>query len=163
MLLALDNLEQVIEAAPWVASLVRACPNLAVLVTSRERLRVRGEIARRRATARGVDSGQLFADRSGMARSAEIDELCARLEHLPLAVELAAGRTASLTPRQILDRLGQRLDLLKGGRDADPRQRTLRATIEWSHELLDASEQRLFRSFSVFAGGATLEARRGGL
>ena len=158
MLLALDNLEQVIEAAPWVASLVRACPNLAVLVTSRERLRVRGESLVDVPPLGGVDSGQLFADRSGMTRSAEIDELCARLEHLPLAVELAAGRTASLTPRQILDRLGQRLDLLKGGRDADPRQRTLRATIEWSHELLEAEEQRVFRSFSVFAGGATLDA-----
>ena len=157
MLLALDNLEQVIEAAPWIASLVRTCPNLAVLVTSRERLRVRGEALVDVPPLGGTDSGQLFVDRAGMARSAEIDELCARLEHLPLAVELAAGRAASLTPRQILDRLGQRLDVLKGGRDADPRQRTLRATIEWSHELLDAGEQRLFRSLSVFAGGATLD------
>jgi len=157
MLLAIDNLEQVIEAAPWIASLVRACPNLAVLATSRERLRVRGESLVDVPPLEGTDSGQLFADRSGMPRSADTDELCARLEHLPLAVELAAARTASLTPRQILDRLGQRLDLLKGGRDADPRQRTLRATIDWSHGLLDEREQRLFRCLSVFAGGTTLE------
>ena len=157
MLLTLDNLEQVIDAAPWIASLVRACPNLAVVATSRERLRVRGESLVEVPALESAHSGQLFADRAGLDRSAEIDELCARLEHLPLAVELAAARTASLTPRQILDRLGQRLDLLKGGRDADPRQRTLRATIDWSHGLLDAGEQRLFRSFSVFAGGTTLE------
>ena len=157
MLLTLDNLEQVIDAAPWIASMVRACPNLAVLATSRERLRVQGESLVDVPPLEGADSGQLFADRAGMDRSAEIDELCARLEHLPLAVELAAARTASLTPRQILDRLGQRLDLLKGGRDADPRQRTLRATIDWSHGLLDEGEQRLFRRLSVFAGGTTLE------
>ena len=157
MLLALDNLEQVIEAAPWIASLVRACPNLAVIATSRERLRVQGESLVDVPPLEGADSGQLFADRAGMDRSSEIDELCARLEHLPLAVELAAARTAALTPRQILDRLGQRLDLLKGGRDADPRQRTLRATIDWSHGLLDPEEQRLFRCLAVFAGGTTLE------
>jgi predicted ATPase/class 3 adenylate cyclase len=156
MLLVLDNLEQVIDSAPWIASLVRACPNLAVLATSRERLRVRGESLVEVPPLGDTDSGQLFADRSGMPRSADSDELCARLEHLPLAVELAAARTASLTPRQILDRLAQRLDLLKGGRDADPRQRTLRATIDWSHGLLDARDRRLLRRLSVFAGGTML-------
>ena len=77
---------------------------------------------------------------------------------MPLAVELAAARTSVLTPAQILDRLAQRLDLLKGGRDADPRQQTLRATIEWSHDLLAEGEQELFARLAVFAGGCTLDA-----
>ena len=85
-------------------------------------------------------------------------ELCDRLDNLPLALELAAARTAVLTPDQILDRLGNRLDLLKGGRDADPRQQTLRATIAWSYDLLDAEERELFSRFAVFAGSASLEA-----
>src|SRR5256886_5771800 len=76
---------------------------------------------------------------------------------MPLAVELAAARTRVLTPTQILDRLSQRLDLLKGGRDADPRQLTLRATIEWSHELLLPEEQTLFRRLAVFSGGCSLD------
>ena len=84
--------------------------------------------------------------------------LCRALDDMPLAIELAAARARALTPAQILERLSQRLDLLKGGRDADPRQRTLRSTIEWSHELLDAAEQRLFARLAVFAGGCTLEA-----
>ena len=84
--------------------------------------------------------------------------LCTRLDSLPLAVELAAARTKALSPAQILDRLSQRLDLLKGGRDADPRQQTLRATIEWSYQLLSEAEQELFRRLSVFAGGCTLAA-----
>ena len=77
---------------------------------------------------------------------------------MPLAVELAAARAKALTPAQILDRLSQRLDLLKGGRDTDPRQQTLRAAIEWSYELLTREEQQLFARLSVFAGGCTLEA-----
>jgi predicted ATPase len=158
MLLVLDNLEHVIDAAPWVGTLVRACPNLSVLVTSRERMRVRGESIIQVPPLGGTESGRLFKERAGVPLSADVEELCARLEHIPLAIELAAARAVSLTPRQILDRLGQRLDLLKGGRDADPRQRTLRATIDWSHGLLDDDERRLFRRLSVFAGGATLEA-----
>jgi len=92
------------------------------------------------------------------ASSPEVRELCVRLDELPLAIELAAARTALFSPTQILERLSQRLDLLKGDRDADPRQRSLRATIEWSHELLTADEQTLFRRLSVFAGGCTYEA-----
>ena len=84
--------------------------------------------------------------------------LCARLDSLPLAVELAAARTTALTPAQILERLSSRLDLLKGGRDADPRQQTLRATIEWSYELLSPAEQELFARLSVFQGGCALDA-----
>ena len=87
--------------------------------------------------------------------------LCARLEQLPLALELAASRTPLFGPGQLLERLSQRLDLLKGSRDTDPRQHTLRATIEWSHDLLSEPEQRLFRSLSVFVGGCTYEAAEG--
>jgi predicted ATPase/class 3 adenylate cyclase len=158
ILLVLDNFEHVISAGPWVGSLVRGCPNLCVLVTSRERMRIRGESLVDVPPLEDTESSRLFAERSGLQPSADIEELCSRLEHLPLAIELAAARAASLTPRQILDRLAERLDLLKGGRDADPRQRTLRATIEWSHDLLDPDQQRLFRRLSVFAGGGALEA-----
>jgi tetratricopeptide (TPR) repeat protein len=85
-----------------------------------------------------------------------VTELCNALDNLPLAVELAAARATVLEPREILERLERRLDLLRGGRDADPRQQTLRATIEWSHDLLSPEEQRLFRRLSVFAGGCTI-------
>jgi predicted ATPase len=101
---------------------------------------------------------ELFCQRARLERSPEVAELCARLDNLPLAVELAAARTSVLSPAQILERLSQRLDLLKGGRDADPRQQTLRATIEWSYDLLTTQEQQLFARLSVFAGGCTLEA-----
>ena len=101
---------------------------------------------------------ELFCERSRLEPDETIAELCRRLDELPLAVELAAARTRVLTPAQILDRLGQRLDLLKGGRDADPRQQTLRATIEWSHDLLTQDEQQLFARLAVFAGGCTLDA-----
>jgi non-specific serine/threonine protein kinase len=100
----------------------------------------------------------LFCARAQLDPSEEIAELCARLDSLPLAVELAAARTKALSPAQILERLSQRLDLLQGGRDADPRQQTLRATIEWSYDLLFPEEKRLFARLSVFAGGCTLEA-----
>ena len=100
----------------------------------------------------------LFCARAELEPTAEIAELCRRLDSLPLAVELAAARTRALSPPQILERLAQRLDLLRGGRDADPRQQTLRATIEWSYDLLTEPERQLFRRLSVFAGGSTLEA-----
>ncbi len=158
MLLLLDNLEQVIEAAPELASLVTACPNLTLLVTSRELLRVQGEVEYAVPPLAETEAVSLFCERSGLDSSEEVAELCARLDSLPLAVELAAARTKALSPAQILERLSQRLDLLKGGRDADPRQQTLRATIEWSYELLSEEEQRLFRALSVFAGGCTLGA-----
>jgi tetratricopeptide (TPR) repeat protein len=100
----------------------------------------------------------LFCQRSRLEPDDVIGELCDRLDDMPLAVELAAARTNVLTPKQILDRLAQRLDLLKGGRDADPRQHTLRATIGWSYHLLDDQERRLFTRLAVFAGGCTLES-----
>ena len=84
--------------------------------------------------------------------------LCRRLDNLPLAVELAAARTSVLSPAQIVERLSKRLDLLKGGRDAEARQQTLRATIDWSHELLEEDEKRLLARLAVFAGGCTLVA-----
>ena len=91
-------------------------------------------------------------------QSEAVGELCIRLDELPLALELAAARTALFSPKQLLERLSQRLDLLRGERDADPRQQTLRATIEWSYDLLTEEEQRLFARLSVFAGGCSYEA-----
>ena len=158
MLLLLDNLEQVVDAAPALASLLEACPNLTLFCTSREILRVRGEVEYPVPPLASPEAAALFCERSGLEPSEEIAELCARLDNLPLAVELAASRTKALTPAQILERLSQRLDLLRGGRDTDPRQQTLRATIEWSYDLLSPEEQRLFARLSVFAGGSTLEA-----
>jgi predicted ATPase len=158
LLLLLDNVEQVIEAAPEVAGLVEACPNLVVLVTSREVLRVRGEVEYEVLPLAGPDAVELFCLRSGLAASDAVGELCRRLDDMPLAVELAAARTKALSPEQILERLSQRLDLFKGGRDADPRQQTLRATIEWSYDLLPPEEQLLFARLGIFAGGCTFEA-----
>ena len=158
MLLLLDNLEQVVAAAPELATLVEACPNLRLLVTSRERLRVRGEVEYPVLPLADPEAVELFCARARVDADDTIRELCRALDNLPLAIELAAARTSVLSPAQILERLSGRLDLLKGGRDADPRQQTLRATIEWSFELLAADEQRLFARLAVFAGGATLEA-----
>ncbi len=92
------------------------------------------------------------------SRTSCLDDLCERLDDLPLALELAAARTSLLTTAQLLERLGNRLDLLRGGRDAETRQRTLRATIEWSYELLEPGERKLLAALSVFRGGWTLEA-----
>ena len=158
LLLLLDNLEQVIEAAPELAALLGACPNLRVLVTSRELLCVQGEVEYAVPSLASAEAVALFCDRSQLEPSDEIAVLCASLDELPLAVELAAARAKALSPRQILERLSQRLDLLEGGRDADPRQRTLRATIGWSYDLLGTEDQHLFRALSVFSGGCTLEA-----
>jgi predicted ATPase/Flp pilus assembly protein TadD len=158
LLLLLDNLEQVVDAAPELAGMLEACPNLRVLATSRELLRVRGEVEYAVPPLAEAEAASLFSERSGLDPDETIAELCRRLDNLPLAVELAAARTSALTPAQILERLSQRLDLLKGGRDADPRQQTLRATIEWSYELLSPEEEELFGRFSVFAGGCMLEA-----
>lgn len=158
MLLLLDNLEHVIVAAPDLSALLLACPNLALLVTSRELLRVEGEAEYAVPPLVHRDAVSLFCVRSRLDPSAEIAELCDRLDDLPLAVELAAARTKALSPTQILERLPQRLDLLRGRRDADPRQQTLRATIAWSYDLLSEEERRVFRALSIFAGGCTLEA-----
>jgi predicted ATPase len=158
LLLLLDNLEQVIEAAVELSALLARCPNLALLVTSRELLRVEGEVEYPVPPLAPSEAVDLFCRRSRLEATAEIAELCSRLDDLPLAVELAAARTRALSPAQILERVSQRLDLLQGGRDADLRQQTLGATIAWSYDLLSEEEQRLFRSLSVFAGGCTIEA-----
>jgi predicted ATPase/class 3 adenylate cyclase len=158
MLLLLDNLEQVIDAAPDLSKLVEACPNLRVLSTTRELLRVRGEVEYPVLPLDEPEAIDLFCTRAKTEPDDIIRELCSALDNLPLALELAAARSAVLSPRQILERVSQRLDLLKGGRDADPRQRTLRATIEWSHDLLTPEEQKLFARLSVFRGGCTIEA-----
>jgi predicted ATPase len=158
MLLLLDNLEQVVAAAPELASLVEACPNLVVLVTSRELLRVRGEVEYQVLPLAETDAVELFSARARVEPDASVEELCRRLDNMPLALELAAARATVLSIEQIQERLAQRLDLFKGGRDADPRQQTLRATIEWSYELLTPEERQLFERLSLFAGGCTLEA-----
>jgi predicted ATPase/class 3 adenylate cyclase len=158
LLILLDNLEQVIAAAPDLAVLLSACPKLTLMVTSRELLRVQGEVEFAVPPLAESEAVALFCERARLEPSDEIRELCARLDSLPLAVELAAARTRALSPAQILERLAQRLDLLRGGRDADPRQETLRRTIEWSYDLLTADEQLLFRRLSVFVGGCALDA-----
>jgi predicted ATPase/class 3 adenylate cyclase len=158
LLLLLDNLEQVVEAAPKLAALVEACPNLKLLCTSRELLRVRGEVEYPVLPLAEQEAVTLFCARARLEPTSDISELCRRLDSLPLALELAAARTKVLSPAQILERLSERLDLLKGGHDADPRQQTLRATIEWSYELLSDKERQLFARLSVFAGGCALGA-----
>jgi predicted ATPase len=158
MLLLLDNFEQVVAAAPELRELLERCPNLQLLVTSRELMRIRGEVEYPVPPLAAPQAGELFCHRSGLQPDETIAELCRRLDELPLAIELAAARTSVLSPAQILDRLSQRLDLLKGGRDAEPRQQTLRTTIEWSYDLLADDEQRLFARLAVFRGGCPLEA-----
>ena len=158
MLLLLDNFEHLVTAAPQLPELLGACPNLSLLVTSRETLRVQGEVGYAVPPLAEREAVELFCARARMGPDEAVAELCRRLDYLPLAVELAAARTSVLTPAQIVERLAGRLDLLKGGRDADPRQQTLRATIEWSYELLDAEEKQLFARLAVFRGGCTLDA-----
>jgi predicted ATPase len=163
LLLLLDNFEHLVDAAGDLAGLLATCPNLQLLVTSREVLRLPGEQAYAVPPLQPADGEELFLARARAARpdfvtTPAVPELCARLDNLPLPLELAAARVRVLSPEQLLERLAQRLDLLKAGRGADPRQQTLRATIEWSHELLNADEQRLFARLAVFRGGCTLEA-----
>ena len=158
LLLVLDNLEQVIESAVELAALLRACPKLCVLVTSRELLRVDGEVVYAVPALAEPEAVALFCARARVESDDVIAELCSRLDNLPLALELAAARASVLTPAQILERISQRLDLFRAGRGADPRQQTLRTTIEWSFELLTDEEKLLFTRLGVFRGGCTLEA-----
>jgi predicted ATPase/class 3 adenylate cyclase len=163
LLLLLDNFEHLIEAASRLSGLLANCPNLDLLVTSRERLQLQGEHlyavpVLARAEARTLFAARARAVRADFEEDDTLDELCARLDDLPLALELAAARTAILSTEQLLSRLGRRLDLLRGGRDAEVRQQTLRATIEWSYDLLEVDEQRLFAKLAAFRGGCTLDA-----
>ena len=167
-LLVLDNLEQLLPAAADIVSgLVRAAPDLRVLVTSRELLRIAGEQGHP-VPPLDVDAGvSLFEDRARShrpdlaltddARQA-VRAIAERLGGLPLAIELAAARMRTLSPQQILDRLGRTLDLGGGARDLPERQRTLRGAITWSHDLLSEAERRLFRRLAVFSGGWTIDA-----
>jgi predicted ATPase/DNA-binding SARP family transcriptional activator len=158
VLLLVDNFEQVNVAGPELAALARECPKLHLLVTSRELLRLNAETEYEVLPLADSEAIELFCVRGHAQPEDSVAELCRRLDNLPLAIEFAAARTAVLSPRQILERISQRLDLLKGGRDAESRQRTLRATLEWSHDLLTAEERRLFARLSVYAGGWTFES-----
>jgi predicted ATPase/class 3 adenylate cyclase len=158
LLLVLDNLEQVVEAAAEIIALIERCSRLVIVATSRELLRVRGEVEYPVLPLAEQDAVQLFCQRARQQPSATIAELCRRLDNLPLAVELAAAATSVLSPPQIVERLGRRLDLLKGGRDLDGRQKSLRTTIAWSHELLSPEEKALFARLAVFAGDWSLAA-----
>jgi predicted ATPase len=164
MLLLLDNLEQVVAAAPALGELLAACPNLRLLVTSREPLHLAAEQEYAvppfvEQEAVGFFLARARAVRADFADDGTVLPICRRLDYLPLALELAAARVKALSPARILERLEQSLPLLIGGpRDAPERQQTLRATIEWSHGLLLAEEQQLFRRLAVFSGGWGAEA-----
>jgi predicted ATPase/DNA-binding XRE family transcriptional regulator len=182
LLLVLDNFEHLLGAAPEVADLLAACPSLQILATSRAPLRLRGEqeypveplpvpdLARVPAVedVSGVPSVRLLVERAGEAspgfgltqhNAAAVATICRRLDGLPLALELVAPRLKLLPPTALLARLDEALPLLSGGpRDLPERQRTMRDTVGWSHELLPAGRQALFRRLSVFAGGFELPA-----
>jgi predicted ATPase len=158
MLVLFDNFEQVVEAAPALGDLLRACASLRLLVTSRETLRIDGETEYALPPLVEEEGVALFCSRARVAPTEAVRELCRRLDGLPLAIELAAARAKVLPPEELLPRLTERLDLLRGGRDAESRHATLRATIAWSYELLTAPEQTLFARLGVFAGGCTFAA-----
>jgi predicted ATPase/class 3 adenylate cyclase len=164
LLLLFDNFEHLTDAAAGLAALLAQCPNLTLLVTSREPLHLAGEHEYSVDPLAPAEAVELFLTRAVAARrdftaNGEVAQICERLDHLPLAIELAAARVKVLSPKDLLERLELRLPLLAGGaRDAPERQRTLRATIEWSHELLTDEEQRLFARLAVFRGGCTLDA-----
>jgi predicted ATPase/DNA-binding XRE family transcriptional regulator len=182
LLLVLDNFEQILPAAAVVDALLQACPRLTVLVTSRAALQLRGEHEYPVPPLALPDSEQpitpdtlskygavaLFVERATAitpdfvltnANAPTVAEICARLDGLPLAIELATARIRLLPPEAMLPRLGHGLDLLAGGRrDLPARQQALRNTISWSYDLLSEAEQRLFRCLGVFVGGFTLDA-----
>jgi predicted ATPase len=164
LLLLLDNFEQLLEAAPAVAALLRQAPSVKVLVTSRARLQLGGEQEYAVPPLADDEAVAMFAERVRAARPGfepdeYVGEICRRLDNLPLAVELAAARTKVLDPAQLLERLERRLSLLSSGaRDAPERHRTLRATIDWSYDLLGEEERQLFRRLAVFAGGFDVQA-----
>ena len=164
-LLLLDNCEHLLEAvAGLVRQLVEESPRLVVLCSSRERLGLRSERAFPVPPMAASDGEALFVERAravepGFVRDEHVRAICAELDELPLAIELAAARVRSLSTTAIRQRLAERLPLLASrDLDRDERQRTLEATIAWSYDLLDPEEQRVLRALSVFAGGATLEA-----
>jgi predicted ATPase len=163
-LVLLDNAEHLVpELVGVIEGLLRASDRLTVLVTSRERLQLSSENVFNVPPLTAEDAVSFLQERAAaldlpLERSATVDALCERLDRLPLALQLAAARLRTFSPEQLVERLSGRLDLLKGGRDLEPRQQTLRATLEWSHELVTSEEQILFRRLAVFVGGCTLEA-----
>jgi predicted ATPase len=162
-LLVLDNLEHLLPAAADAVAVLVATEGPTLLTTSRERLRLEGEHTYPVAPLDEPDGVELFSRRAAAAGwtgagTTAVAELCAQLDNLPLALELAAARASLLEPAEMLTRLGGRLDRLKGARNTDPRQQTLRATIDWSYDLLDPHEQELFAWLAVMAGGATLDS-----
>lgn len=182
LLLLLDNFEQVVAAAPDLADLLASCPALKLLVTTRQRLRIRaeqhyvvppllapdlGNLASLQELA-AVPAVELFLDRARAARfgfaltegnAAAVAQICHRLDGLPLAIELAAARSDDYAPAALLAQLTQRLAFLaEGPRDLPARQQTLQATLAWSYDALDEAEQALFRRLAVFAGGGSFAA-----
>src|SRR5919197_54747 len=168
ILLLLDNFEQVLPAAPALSGLLGSAPGVNMLVTSRTPLHIAGERTYSVPPLVETESVNLFVERAQAAdaefavtdeNARAVAEICARLDGLPLAIELAAPRVRVLSPAALLRRLDDRLKLLTGGaHDLDERQRTLRATIEWSYELLPDAERALFAQLSVFVGGCRLDA-----
>ena len=165
LLLILDNLEQLVAGAGRVAALLAQCPSVMMLATSRAPLRVSAEQQYELPGLADHDATELFITRAhAVAPEADVDpavalKVCDRLDGLPLAIELAAARSKTLSAAQLLGRLDQRLPVLTAGpRDAPGRQRTLRATIDWSYELLEDDGKRLFARLAVFNGGCTLAA-----
>src|SRR5256714_7055203 len=168
LLLLVDNFEQVLPAAASIARLLDATPKLKVVVTSRAPLRIAAEREYAVPPLADEEAAELFISRAQAANAnfdlseqnaAAVAELCARLEGLPLAIELAAARTKLLSPSTLLTRLTNRLALLTGGRrDAPQHQQTLRMTFDWSYDLLEPDAQQLFARLGVFSGGWTLGA-----
>ena len=168
LLLLVDNFEQVLPAAASIARLLDATPKLKIVATSRAPLRVAAEREYAVPPLADEEAAELFISRAQAANAnfdlseqnaAAVAELCARLEGLPLAIELAAARTKLLSPSTLLTRLTNRLALLTGGRrDAPQHQQTLRMTFDWSYDLLEPDAQQLFARLGVFSGGWTLGA-----
>src|SRR5437588_10274595 len=182
LLLLLDNFEQVLEASPALVELLQACPSIKIMVTSRAVLHVEGEyefsvpplslpdplhlpayeeLLHYAAVALFVQRAQMVKPQFVLSEdnAAAVAQICIRLDGLPLSIELAAARSKLLSPQALLGRLNHRLAVLTGGRqDAPTRQQTLRDTLRWSYDLLNAQEQRCFRRLAIFVGGCTLEA-----
>jgi predicted ATPase/DNA-binding SARP family transcriptional activator len=168
LLLLVDNFEQVLDGAPSIAHLLAEAPHVKLVVTSRAPLRVAAEREFAVPPLADDEAAELFISRAQAANAsfelsdqnaAAVVELCARLEGLPLAIELAAARTKLLPPATLLERLTNRLAVLTGGRrDAPQHQQTLRMTFDWSYDLLEPNAQQLFARLGVFSGGWTLAA-----
>lgn len=168
ILLVLDNFEQVLDAAPALTTLLAASPQLSILVTSRALLRISAEQSYEVGPLADEQAVRLFVERAHAVKPdfeitpenrRPVERVCAALDGVPLAIELAAARVRVLSPAELLDRLDQRLSVLVGGaRDLPARQQTIRRTIEWSTQLLDDDQRRLLARLGVFEGGFTLEA-----